>query len=67
MALGEDKHGCRDLGACNLPAIRKILLAALEKAETRKKHSKKTKRLLACADPEFREEALKFPIARRTL
>lgn len=61
VVLGEDRHGYRDRnGACNLSAIRKIVLATLEKVETKKKRSKKTKRLLACADPEFRAEALKF-------
>lgn len=46
-------------GACNLSAIRKIVLAALQKTETKKKHSKKAKRLLAAINPEFRSSCLK--------
>ena len=40
-------------GAANLSAIRKIVLAALEKVETKKEYSKKGKRLLAAMNPVF--------------
>lgn len=60
VVLDEDKHIYRDRnGASNLSIVRKIVLAALEKTETKKKRSKKTKRLLAIMDPVFRRSALK--------
>lgn len=60
VVLDEDGHIYRDRnGARNLSAVRKIVLAALEKTETRKKRSKKTKRLLAAFDPAFRASCLK--------
>ena len=59
VVLKEDSHIYRDRnGACNLSAIRKIILAALQKTETKKKRSKKTKRLLAAMDPDFRSACL---------
>lgn len=60
VVLEEDRHIYRDRnGARNLSVIRKIVLAALEKTETSKKRSKKTKRLLAAFDPAFRASCLK--------
>lgn len=60
VVLEEDRHIYRDRnGARNLPVIRKIVLAALEKTKTKKKRSKKTKRLLAAFDPAFRASCLK--------
>lgn len=61
VVLSEDDHIYRNRnGAANLSALRKIVLAALEKVGTKKKRSKKTKRLLAAIDPIFRSECLKF-------
>lgn len=61
VVLSEDGHIYRNRnGASNLSAIRKIVLAALEKAPTKKKRSKKAKRLLAAVDPVFRFDCLKF-------
>lgn len=60
VVLEEDSHIYRDRnGARNLSVIRKVILAALEKTETKKKRSKKTKRLLASMDPIFRTSCLK--------
>lgn len=60
VVLEEDKHIYRDRnGACNLSVIRKIVLTALEKTETKKKRSKKTKRLLAAINSDFRASVLK--------
>ena len=60
VVLSEDGHIYRNRnGASNLSVIRKIVLAALEKVETKRKRSKKTKRLLAAADPMFRVDCLK--------
>ena len=61
VVLDEDKHAYYDRnGTRNLSVIRKIVLAALEKAPTGKKRSKKTKRLMASADEQCRTECLKF-------
>lgn len=61
VVLQEDKHIFRDRnGSRNLSAIRKIVLASLEKVETKKKRSKKSKRFLALIDPLFRLECLKI-------
>jgi predicted transposase YbfD/YdcC len=61
VVLSEDNHIYRNRnGAANLSVIRKIVLAALEKIETKKKRSKKAKRLLAAIDPVFRSNCLKF-------
>lgn len=61
VVLQEDHHIFRDRnGSRNLSAIRKIVLASLEKAETKKKRSKKSKRFLALIDPLFRLECLKI-------
>lgn len=60
VVLAEDSHVYRNRnGACNLSIIRKIVLAALEKTETKKKYSKKAKRLLAAINPDFRSACLK--------
>lgn len=60
VVLEEDRHIYRNRnGACNLSAIRKIVLAVLQKTETKKKYSKKAKRLLAAINPEFRASCLK--------
>lgn len=60
VVLAEDSHIYRDRnGACNLSAIRKIVLAALEKTQARKKYSKKGKRLLASLNSDFRDACLK--------
>jgi predicted transposase YbfD/YdcC len=60
VVLEEDGHTYRNRnGACNLSAIRKIVLAALQKTEAKKKYSKKGKRLLAAINPEFRFACLK--------
>lgn len=60
VELEKDKHIYRDRnGDRNLSVIRKIVLAALEKTGTKKKRSKKTKRLLAAFDPAFRASCLK--------
>lgn len=60
VVLSEDNHIYRNRnGAANLSAIRKIVLAALEKTETKKKRSKKTKRLLAALNSDFRLQCLK--------
>ena len=60
VVLEEDSHTYRNRnGACNLSAIRKIVLAALKKIETKKKLSNKGKRLLAAINPEFRSSCLK--------
>ncbi|MGR3912563.1 MAG: ISAs1 family transposase [Candidatus Rhabdochlamydia sp.] len=60
VVLDEDRHQYRDRnGASNLSVLRKIVLAALEKTETKKKRSKKTKRLLASNSETFRMECLK--------
>lgn len=61
VVLREDNHIYRDRnGSRNLSIIRKIVLASLEKVETKKKRSKKSKRFLALIDPIFRLECLKF-------
>ncbi len=61
VVLQEDKHIFRDRnGSRNLSAIRKIVLASLEKVETKKKRSKKSKRFLALINPLFRLECLKI-------
>lgn len=61
VVLEEDRHAYYDRnGARNLSIIRKIVLSTLERAPTEKKRSKKTKRLMAAADPRFRMECLKF-------
>lgn len=61
VVLQEDNHIFRDRnGSRNLSAIRKVVLASLEKAETKKKRSKKSKRFLALIDPLFRLECLKI-------
>jgi predicted transposase YbfD/YdcC len=60
VVLGEDSHIYRNRnGARNLSVVRKIVLTALEKTETKKKKSKKTKRLLAALDSDFRTSCLK--------
>lgn len=60
VVLDEDGHRYRDRnGAANLSIIRKLVLTALEKTETKKKKSKKTKRLLAILNPVFRASCLK--------
>jgi len=59
VVLEEDRHTYRDRnGACNLSALRKIVLAALEKSQTKKKYSKKAKRLLAAVNSDFRSSCL---------
>jgi predicted transposase YbfD/YdcC len=61
VVLSEDNHIYRNRnGAANLSAIRKIVLAALEKVKTKKKYSKKGKRLLAAMNPIFRLDCLKI-------
>jgi len=61
VVFDEDKHGYYNKnGAANLSVMRKIVLSALEKAPTKKKRSKKAKRLLAASSPAFRKECLKF-------
>lgn len=60
VVLEEDGHIYRNRnGARNLSVIRKIVLATLEKVETKKKWSKKTKRFLALVNPEFRSLCVK--------
>jgi len=60
VVLEEDGHIYRNRnGARNLSVIRKIILATLEKVETKKKWSKKTKRFLALINPEFRSTCVK--------
>lgn len=61
VVLNEDKHIYYDRnGARNLSILRKVVLTALEKVPTKKKRSKKAKRLMALMDSEFRRECLKF-------
>lgn len=60
VVLEEDGHTYRNRnGASNLSILRKIVLAALQKTETKKKYSKKAKRLLAAINPDFRASCLK--------
>lgn len=61
VVLEEDNHAYYDRnGARNLSIIRKVVLSALEKVPTKKKRSKKAKRLMAAANSDFRTECLKF-------